>query len=54
MTIDFTGLEEYLIQPVGKEGYYVAVDCPQSIKDELIELDEIYFDTYGTHLITIL
>lgn len=49
MIADLLKYDEYLI-PV-KEGLGIKNDCPQNIKDELIELDKEYFDVYGEHLI---
>lgn len=51
MIADLSKYDAYLTPT--KEGLGVKVDCPQNIKDELIELDEEYFGVYGEHLIKV-
>jgi len=49
--IDLSKYDEYLI--LNENGLSIKEDCPQNIKDELIELDREYFNVYGEHLIQI-
>ena len=47
--IDLSKYDGYL-EPMGT-GLGIKADCPQNIKDELIEIDKEYFDVYGQHLL---